>query len=500
MRLPTFRATTAPPRETGLVRADPQALTNTGDAEFRAIAGAGRAIQNVGGIAGQAAIQRKNLDNEAAAGRADARSIDALTEATNAINGQDFSQNTVLPDDPKKYYSGETGDILEFTTEDKIKGREEQIGIVNGRLETLSKAMGFRGEKARLAWLEGKKDAAREILTKVSNAKQNEYQTELFLGNARNAAANGDMEVSEQWIELAEDSGLIGPKLAAKERKKNLKLSIEEEVTGLYRAGLYDEAKKVLEASSLSSKEKEQLDDEIDADERLKLVEFENDINSELVDIDNDPNMTQANFNDQAEATKEKILVANIPGTLKKKMLSDLEKWRRGTNEIDYAKVLSLNQEMDAAQRSGIVDPTIRNRITRASLDGSFGGRNKGGQKIYGDMIRRFEKLQFDERIQATSSIVRTFERENADDPRLIFLFHQAKNKLIADNPDIGVRELFIKISGLAETYGILTEGTIERKLRTKSEETVTMTAPDGVKWVVPVNKKQKFLDNGYTE
>ena len=292
MKLPTFRATTAPPRETGLVRADPQALTNTGDAEFRAIAGAGRAIQNVGGIAGQAAIQRKNLDNEAAAGRADARSIDALTEATNAINGQDFSQNTVLPDDPKKYYSGETGDILEFTTEDKIKGREEQIGIVNGRLETLSKAMGFRGEKARLAWLEGKKDAAREILTKVSNAKQNEYQTELFLGNARNAAANGDMEVSEQWIKLAEDSGLIGPKLAAKERKDNQELSIKSQASILYNAGEYQEARDLVAESPLQTLEKESLLNTINLIEernerKTKDLNYQKDlaVNEEFVDL-----------------------------------------------------------------------------------------------------------------------------------------------------------------------------------------------------------------------
>ncbi len=277
MRLPTFVAGTAPPRETGLVRADPRALTDTGDAEFRAIAGAGRAIGGAGELLGNAAIKRKNLDNEAAAGRADARSIDALTEATNAINGQDFSQNTVLPDDPKKYYSGETGDILEFTTEDKIKGREEQIGIVNGRLETLSKAMGFRGEKARLAWLEGKKDLARETLTKVSNAKQSEYQTELFLGNARNAAANGDMEVSEQWIELAEKSGLIGPKLAASEREKNAKLSVETQAIELYRAGNFDAARELVEKSELSIQDKESMSITIGVAERRAKKERDKD-------------------------------------------------------------------------------------------------------------------------------------------------------------------------------------------------------------------------------
>ncbi len=312
MRLPTFRASTAPPRETGLVRADPRALTNTGDAEFRAIAGAGRAIQDVGGLAGDAAIKRKNLDNEAAAGRADARSGDALKEATDAVNGMDLSLNSVLPDDPKKYYSGETGDLLEFPTEDTIKNREEAIAIYNGRINTLSKAMGFRGEKARMAWKAGKENFGREHITKAYNAKQTEYQTELFLGNARNAAANGDMEVSEQWIKLAEDNGLIGPKKAAVELDKNT----ENYIVGLYRKGEHDEARKVLEASSLDNKQKERLDDEIDSDERASLgsdkLANEQAIEAELQAIDDVIILPQDEFLASASEALRKINESEI--------------------------------------------------------------------------------------------------------------------------------------------------------------------------------------------
>jgi len=229
---------------------------------------------------------------------------------------------------------------------------------------------------------------------------------------------------------------------------------------------------------------------------KSSLVEFENNLNNELVEIDNTPNMSQVNFDTQASLLKNKILTANIPGTRKKKLLSDLEKWRRGTNEIDYAKILSLNQEMDAAQRSGIVDPTIKDRIVRASVEGAFGGRNKGGQKTYGDLIRRFEKLQFDERLQAVSFLVKQFERENAAiDPRIVFLFHQAKNKLIADNPDMSTKELFMEVSALIEAYEIMPEGTIEKTMKT-----IPMTSPDGKRYMVPIEKRQKFLDNGYTE
>ena len=205
---------------------------------------------------------------------------------------------------------------------------------------------------------------------------------------------------------------------------------------------------------------------------------FENTLNDTLVKIDNTPELSQNDFNQQAKLLKTGVLAANIPGTQKKRILEGLEKWRRGTNEIDYAKVLSLNQEMDAAQRSGIVDPTIKDRIVRASLEGSFGGRNKGGQKTYGDMIRRFEKLQFDERAQAISVIVRTFERENADDPRLVFLFHQAKNKILAESPDATMRDLFVTISALANVYGVLPEAEIIEKMTRPEGEVVPETKP----------------------
>ncbi len=498
MKLPRALASTPPP-STGLVRADPRALTDTGDAGFGALSRLGGAISNVAGMGFDALMKRKALDNQAAAGRANARSVDSLNEMTNAIKGLDISQNMVFPDTPKEYYSGETGDLIELPTEDVIKFREEQIAKHNGRLETLSKAMGFKGEAARLAWLEGKKNSDRETITKVSNKAQNDFQTKLYLGNAENAATNGDIETANEWIEIAERSGLVGAKKAAKERKDNSVIAVESEVVGLYRTGLHDEAKKVLEASSvLTAKEKEKLDDEIDIDKRQADVAFESRMNQFLIDIDNTEGMTQRDFNEQAKSVEIHILAADVDGTKRKRMLEGLEKWRRGTSETDYAKILSLNQEMDAAQRSGIVDPTIGNRITQANMDGSFGGRHKGGQKTYADLVRRFEKLQFDERMQSISPIVRTFERENADDPRLIFLFHQAKNKLISDKPDAGTKEIFIETSALAEAYSILSERTIERKMKTK--EAVEMIAPDGSRWNVPMDKKQRFLDNGYKE
>lgn len=384
MRLPTFRATTAPPRETGLVRADPRALTDTGDAEFRALQQVGGAIRSVGGVAGQFAIERKNLDNEAAAGRADARSIDALTEATNAINGQDFSLNTVLPDDPKKYYSGETGDILEFTTEDKVRGREEQIRIVNGRLENLSKAMNFRGEKARLRWLEGKKNKAREHLTKVSNAKQTEFQTEMFLGNARNAAANGDMEVSEQWIDLAEKSGLIGPKKAATTRLENGKLSAETIVINKYREGdelyklgldkeaaaTYNEARKLADSAKVfDADEKVALQKNINtAEKTIKTsIKVNNDtaIEAELQAIDDVVILPQDEFLASATETLRKINESEIL-PVKGKNGAGKEGQRKKIN--DRIKAISEGKTDPINQFDPSAYSKLERRITQNSM------------------------------------------------------------------------------------------------------------------------------------
>jgi hypothetical protein len=341
-------------------------------------------------------------------------------------------------------------------------------------------------------------DARRKVTIDNERTRLFEKQQEVLNNPAKLAEFEKQLARSQFLDKNSPDD--IGPTFTKLEAAKMLietrKMAVQGQVVNLYRTGFHDEARKALEASSLGVKEKEILSDEIDIDERTKIVEFESGINSELVRIDNTEDMTQADFNKQAKALKERVRVAKISGTAKRKMLTDLERWRRGTNEIDYARILSLNQEMDAAQRSGIVDPTIQTRIMQASLEGAFGGRLKGGQKTYGNMIRRFEKLQFDERLQATSSIVSMFERENADDPRLIFLFHEAKNKFIAEHPDIDTKELFIKISGLAESYDVLPESVIKKKMK----KTVIMTDPKGHMYIVPTEKRQLFLDNGYTE
>ena len=493
MRLPRASAVTAPSRKSGLVRADVGAMTRTSTAEFQAIERAGGTLQNVANLGFQSYMRRQAIDDIAEAGKATQHIQESWSQASKTVATMDTSLDQPLPNDPAYHKS-----LLAITKDKSIELRDELTKDIEKDAAKVFSGIRNARTKARLIAQYNENYAANlQELDGVITRRLHAYQLDTMqkLGNA--AALNGDLETADFYADKMAEHGLITPSAATKLKKAYEETSIRETVTGLYRIGLHDEAKKVLEASSLSNEDKEKLEDVIDKDEISVVNDFENGINDVLVQIDNTPDMTQAEFNAAAEVQKQKILAFDkIDGTDRKRLLAGLERWRRGTNEIDYAKILSLNQEMDAAQRSGIVDPTIKNRITEANLDGSFGGRNKGGVRTYGDMIRRFEKLSFDERVQGITPIIQTFERENADDPRLIFLFQQARNKVLAENPDIDSRELFVKISGLAETYSILPEAVIKSKLKSK---TILMLSPDGKQFNVPLSKKQKFLDNGYT-
>jgi len=107
MRLPRFIAPTTPSAGTGLVRAsDIGALTDTGSAEFAAIAGAGKALQGVAGLAFRAYQNRQALDDQVFAGEADKRAFDAHKEGMGTYIEFDPSIGNTNPNDPKSYYDG----------------------------------------------------------------------------------------------------------------------------------------------------------------------------------------------------------------------------------------------------------------------------------------------------------------------------------------------------------------------------------------------------------
>lgn len=472
MKFPRYIASTAV-RETGLVRAqDIGALTNIGGAEFQAIEQAGRAISGAADLSAREYLQRQAIDDDIEAGDVNLKDLEIIKRGLETARNYVPSMDEVLPDDAN-YLTKTTAAI--FSNEVKAKVRAD---ILNGYEKDSAKLYSNIKSPRIKARLIAQRNARLpdyiEAIDKELNRTHEKYQVRKVTNYAGSAAANGDIDIAMHWIDRGIEHGLfddaVGDELKTNLMKEFFQNSAVRDTEATI-AALHEEM-------AARKKGKGEIPEDImtDADlnqslndaltvQKENIVAFENDINSKFVTIDNTPDMLQADFDSQARILKASISLANIPGTQKRKMLADLERWRRGTGEIDYARQLALNQEMDAAQRSGIVDPTIKDRIINAHLEGAFGGRNKGGQKNYGIMIRRFETLKFDERVQATVFIVKAFERENADDPRLIFLFHQAKNKIITESPDASTRELFIEISALAEAYSVLPESTIIQEM-----------------------------------
>jgi len=263
MKLPRYTATIAPPKETGLVRAqDTGALTDVGSAEFRAIEGAGRAIQQTAGIGFQVYMDRQALDDLQKMGEISIKAQESEKLGIDEIGLIDIQESRPLPNDPDYYKGDKIPDSISWA-----KSNEKVFADHKKRI--LDLATPIKNPKTRQKWINSQLIRGADSFGRVSRAKYDEYQQATFLGYAKDAASNGDIETANKWIDIAEKYGLIGPKKAAAERDKN----IENYIVGLYRKGNHDEARKALEASSLDSKQKEILDDEIDSDERNSLTQ-----------------------------------------------------------------------------------------------------------------------------------------------------------------------------------------------------------------------------------
>lgn len=279
MKLPRFIATTAPPRETGIARAqDIGALTRTGTAEFEAIERAGGKIQQTAGTAFQAWQNRRALDDQAFAGEADKRAFDAHKEGIGTYNEFDPAAGNINTNDPKNYYDGTK--ILSIDNPKKEEFLEATYKDYAKKIDNLAK--GFKNPKTRQAFINRWGVEGYTDFKEVGNAKLQAYHEQLVLSNAKAAARAGDIETANKWIDIAEKHGLIGPKKAAAERKGNSKLAIIEDVTRIYRDGdaayeagnieaaeeLYSEARNRTNDSSLKETEKVSLHRNIDTSER----------------------------------------------------------------------------------------------------------------------------------------------------------------------------------------------------------------------------------------
>jgi len=233
MKLPVVDAQTAV-TGTGLVRADPRALTDVGDAQFRGLQAVGSVLQSVGGLAGREAQRRKKqeekavkdrraLDDQARIGEANKRAIDAFDEGLDNYKNFDPQVGNTLPNNPKDYYDGDK--LLNFDNPKKIEFRDLTQKDYNEKILNLSKAI--EDPKTRQAWINSQSLNGFKAFTDAGNEKHQDYHEALILGNATSAAQNGDIETSNEWIDLAEDKGLIGPKRAAKLRTDNAGLAAD---------------------------------------------------------------------------------------------------------------------------------------------------------------------------------------------------------------------------------------------------------------------------------
>lgn len=229
MRLPRFTAKTGPPTETGLARAqDIGALTRTGGQEFAALAQLGGAMQRTAGLGFQAYMQRQALDDQVTMGEISKRAVDANTEAENTIDLFDPSVGSALPDNPKEYYDGTK--INRFDNPQKEKFRNSTYKKYETKI--LSLAKGIKNPKTRQAWINSQLPNAYERFTAATNLKHQEYQEDLILGNAENAARNGDIGLAKEWVEIASKYGLIERSVATKLKKAYEKMAIRAVIWG----------------------------------------------------------------------------------------------------------------------------------------------------------------------------------------------------------------------------------------------------------------------------
>jgi hypothetical protein len=264
MKLPRATAVTPPPRSAGLARADVGAqaprIPDTG--ELQALAQLGGAIGDVGEMGVQAFKDRQALDDQQKLGEIGVKSQEAQSQGVNEIGLIDMKESRPLPDNPDYYKGDKIPDSATWA-----KSNEDVYSRYKKKITDLSLAI--KNPKTRQEWIAQQLISGGRNFGRVSRAKYNEYQETTILEYARTAARNGDIETANQWVDIAEKHGLIGAKKAVEAREDNIK----EQIVGLYRTGNYDEARKVLEASSLSSTDKEKMDDEIDTDENAMEVQ-----------------------------------------------------------------------------------------------------------------------------------------------------------------------------------------------------------------------------------
>jgi len=205
MKLPRYTATTPPPTETGLVRAqDIGALTNTGDAQYRAIAGAGRALQDASVLMFDIQQRKQKISD------------DTQTDK--------ISQNIQI-------WAGEQEEALEKTL---IETPEDAKKALAAFQASYNKMLNQEKEGASIGVKRNVDSLSTQIFPRLYNrareitsAKFVDYTIVTETDMARAEAGSGDIEAADRRIDKLYENGIIGPKRAAAEKAKNQVVMVE---------------------------------------------------------------------------------------------------------------------------------------------------------------------------------------------------------------------------------------------------------------------------------
>ncbi len=221
MKLPKVIASTPPPTDVGAARAtDIRSLTDVGPAGqgFQAV---GQVVSKIAGagldVVAARKKKRQELDDQVFSGEASKRASGALTEAIGTWAEYDPIANNQDPRDVKNYYDGTKITGINNQMKEEFSGATYKT--FRGKILSLSK--GFKDPEEQQAFINKWDVDGFKGIGEAGNKKHNDYHEELFLNNARDAASNGDLELSNLWLDIAEKNGLIGLKTFNAEKEKN---------------------------------------------------------------------------------------------------------------------------------------------------------------------------------------------------------------------------------------------------------------------------------------
>lgn len=207
MKLPRFIASTPPPTQTGAVRADPRALTDTGDAQFRAIAGAGRALSNIAHMGLDSLIKRKRIDEDVRWGSGTTKTEEFSQGAVQTALDTDFTVDEPLPD---------SDDYLKAPQQLSVEKWDRLVGEAMTDYDKATSQIGqsFQSEAEKVRYENyraGKRVEFQKDISKAYRDKLHAFETDRLQTLATTAYRNGDIEAGDSYIASMDKNELITP-------------------------------------------------------------------------------------------------------------------------------------------------------------------------------------------------------------------------------------------------------------------------------------------------